>query len=160
MPDLAQPVCNTATHSQSPNPEQVTLDRLQRQFSWYDGRSRLNRTFYKCMKTATLAAAAVIPGLTTSGVRHGSQWAAGLGVLISVLEGAQQLNQCHANWTSYRATAEALEREKYFYLSAAGPYLTAANPQALLAERVEMLTSQENAKWLASQSQIAGQKAP
>ncbi|HEX4166899.1 MAG TPA: DUF4231 domain-containing protein [Bryobacteraceae bacterium] len=158
MSDLAPTPSTARVSLRVANAEQVTLDRLQSQFSWYDRRSRLNRTFYKCMKTATLAAAAIIPGLTTSGVRHGSQWAAGLGVLISVLEGVQQLNQCHVNWTTYRATAEALEREKYFYLSASGPYLKIENPQALLAERIEMLTSQENAKWLASQSQMAEPK--
>ncbi len=154
MSGLSETISNTPATA-----EQVTLERLESQFSWYDRRSRLNRTIYKSLKTATLASAALIPCVTTSGGRYGMQCAAALGVFISILEGVQQLNQCYANWTSYRGTAEALEREKYFYLSRSGAYLKADNPQALLAERVEMLTSEENTKWLASQAQMAGQKA-
>ena len=146
MPDLAPP-------SPTLSPEQVTLSRLENQIDWYDRRSRLNRSLHKCFKTFTIASAATIPALTTSAVPFGTQLAGVLGVLIAVLEGIQQLNQYQANWASYRTTVEALEREKYFYLAHAGPYLKADDPPALLAERVESLCSQENAKWLVGQSQ-------
>jgi len=74
-------------------------------------------------------------------------------VLIVVLEGLQQLNQYQANWISYRSTCEALKREKFLYLAKAGPYATANDPHALLAERIESLTSQEHAKWASTQEQ-------
>src|SRR5262249_5612342 len=77
---------------------------------------------------------------------------AGLGVFIVVLEGMQQLNQYHANWISYRSTCEALKHEKYLYLAQAGPYAGAANPRAMLAERIESLVSQEHAKWSSAQA--------
>ncbi|HEY7303051.1 MAG TPA: DUF4231 domain-containing protein [Bryobacteraceae bacterium] len=136
----------------NPTPEQVTLARLEDQAQWYSSRSRRNQQFFKWMKGTTIAAAAVIPVLTTSGVPHGAQIAAGLGVLIAIIEGLQQLNQYQTNWTSYRATAEALKHEKYLYLAKAGPYLGAAHPGAMLAERVESLVSQENAKWFTAQN--------
>ncbi len=150
MPDLL----TSDTSSRLPA-EQVTLDRLEDQLRWYDRRSRLNRALHKCFKTFTIASAAMIPALTTSGVHSATQLAGVLGVLIAVLEGIQQLNQYQANWASYRTTAEALEREKYFYLAHAGPYLTLSDPHPVLAERVESLCSQENAKWLVSQSQVS-----
>jgi len=46
-----------------------------------------------------------------------------------------------------------LKHEKYLYLAKAGPYLTAQNTQAMLAERIETLISQEGSKWLTVQSQ-------
>jgi hypothetical protein len=47
-----------------------------------------------------------------------SQWiVGGLGVLIAVLEGLQQLNQYHANWIAYRSTNEALKHEKFLFLA-------------------------------------------
>ncbi len=137
------------------NSRQITLDRLEQQIEWYDRRSKRNQLFYKLLKTTTLASAAAIPLLTTSRAPHASGLAAGLGVLISLLEGIQQLNQYHANWTSYRTTAEALKHEKYFFLGRAGLYLTCADPQAALAERIEALVSQENSKWFLSQAQTA-----
>jgi len=72
-----------------------------------------------------------------------------------LFEGLQQLNQYHHNWITYRSTAEALKHEKYLFLSKAGPYAAAINDNALLAERVESLVSQEHAKWAPAQEQTA-----
>ena len=67
-----------------------------------------------------------------------------------VLEGLQQLQQYQQNWTTYRSTCERLKHEKYLFLARAGSYRTAKRPDALLAERVEGLVSQEHAKWVSA----------
>jgi len=64
-----------------------------------------------------------------------------------VLEGLQQLQQYQQNWITYRATCERLKHEKFLFAAHAGPYATAPRPEALLAERVEGLVSQEHAAW-------------
>jgi hypothetical protein len=133
--------------------EQITLERLDDQIAWYSRKSQGAQRRYKWMKGMTIASAALIPVLTTARMPYATQVAAGLGVLIAILEGIQQMNRYQANWTSYRATAEALQREKFLYLGKANPYLGVANPQAMLAERVEALVSQENALWA---STVAG----
>lgn len=132
--------------------EQVTLARLDDQIAWYSRRSGLNQRRYKFLKMLTIASAAVIPVVTTAHVPDGPSIAAGLGVLIAISEGIQQLNQYSANWIAYRNTAESLKHEKYLYLARAGPYRADAGVQAALAERVEALVSQEESKWLAVQS--------
>jgi uncharacterized protein DUF4231 len=134
-------------------PEEVTLARLDDQIDWYSRKSSLNQRRFKLMKGVTIASAAAIPVLSTTTIPYGRYIAAGLGVLIAIMEGLQQLNQYSSNWTSYRATSEALKHEKFLYLEKAGPYLAAQNPQAMLAERVESLISQEGSKWLTVQSQ-------
>jgi Protein of unknown function (DUF4231) len=133
--------------------EKATLERLESQIAWYDRRSSFNRRLYKGLKTIIITSASAIPVLTTSGLPHGTHLAAALGVMIAVLEGVQQLNQHQANWASYRTTAEALKREKYFYLAQAGSYQNAQNRHVLLSERIEALFSQENAKWFMGQAQ-------
>jgi hypothetical protein len=60
---------------------------------------------------------------------------------------------------TYRSTCEALKHEKHLWLAKAGPYLEAANPEALLAERVEALISREHAKWVAQRRQPAKEKS-
>jgi hypothetical protein len=75
----------------------------------------------------------------------------GLGALIVVLEGLQQLFQLHANWTQYRSTCEALRHEKFLWMAHAGPYSHSERLDALLAERVEGLVSQEHAAWSSTQ---------
>lgn len=137
----------------SHGPEQITLARLDDQIAWYSGRSRLNQRRFKLLKTATIVSAALIPVATTAGGATGAKVAAGLGVLIAVVEGIQQMNQYHANWSAYRATAEGLKHEKFLYLAHAGAYTEPATAHAILAERVEALVSEENAKWFVTRSQ-------
>jgi hypothetical protein len=138
----------------------VTIERLNTQIDWYDKRSGSNKNWYKSFKTLTLVAATTIPVLTTSAMPHANQLAASLGVLITLLEAVQQLNQYQANWIAYRATAESLKHEKYLFLGAAGIYAKSAKPPTLLAERVELLVSEENAKWLTSQAHVGTNDPP
>jgi hypothetical protein len=135
-----------------------TMQRLEEQIEWYDKHGIMNRLMFLTQKTIVIVAAALIPflsGLKLPGEWLGigvTQWITGsLGVLIAILESLQQLHQYHANWIGYRSTCEALRHEKFLFLAKAGPYAAATDPRALLAESVESLVSQENAKWTATQ---------
>jgi hypothetical protein len=135
----------------------VTLDRLQDQIEWYDAGSGKNQRMFKRLKIATIVAAAMVP--LCAALSRLSWAAGGLGVVIVVVEGLQQLNQYHANWIAYRSTCEALKHEKFLYLAKAGPYST-SDAHALLAERLESLVSQEHAKWASGQERTEKKDAP
>jgi hypothetical protein len=111
----------------------VTMERLEDQINWYDRRSMNDQRYFKWMKAIVI----LVVG--------------GLGVLIVVIEGLQQLYQFQANWLNYRSTCEALKPEKFLFLAKAGPYTAAMDAHVLLAERIEFLVSQERAKWTAGQ---------
>jgi hypothetical protein len=128
-------------------PESPALKRVRDQIGWYDRKSRYNQRWFKALKTCQIVAAAAIPVAATGSV---PDWIIGAaGALIVVLESVQQLQQYQQNWITYRATCERLKHEMFLYLSRAGSYATAAEPDALLAERVEGLVSQEHAAWAA-----------
>jgi hypothetical protein len=133
------------------------MERLEDQLQWYDRKSLLNQRIFKRIKITEIVGAAIIPFLAALNVKEfgWSHWVTGgVGVLITVLEGLLQLGQYQHNWITYRSTAEALKHEKYLYLGKAAAYAGAADPHALLAERVEMLVSQEHKNWdLAQQTQ-------
>jgi hypothetical protein len=132
----------------APRSSDPITERLEDQIAWYDRNSLKNQRRYKRMKFVVIVSASVIPFLATL-TRQEVRWiTGGLGVLITVIEGVLQLNQYQQNWISYRSTCEALKHEKYVYLGKASPYAEATDPHALLAERIESLVSQENAKWL------------
>lgn len=80
------------------------------------------------------------------------------GVLIVILEGTQHLFQFQHNWIAYRSTCENLKHEKYLWAAKAGPYLNVEYPDAVLANRVESLISQEHSKWITGQEKSAQQK--
>ena len=130
----------------------VAWARLEDQLAWYDAKSLIYRRSYTYLKVLQLMAGAAIP--VVAGV-HAAVWVTGgLGALVVVLEGIQQLGQYHANWIQYRSTAEALKHEKFLYLSDAGPYNGVPRSSRLLAERIESLVSQEHAKWAAGQEGV------
>jgi hypothetical protein len=129
-------------------PDDVTIQRLEDQIRWYDTKSAHNQKMFKRLKLAMVAIAGLIPFMAGVGAPGWST--AAMGIVIVVLEATQQLNQYQAHWIAYRSTAEALKHEKYLYGATAGPYASAENPHALLAERIEGTVSQEHAKWISA----------
>src|SRR6516162_1864298 len=131
-------------------PNDPTMDRLEDQIAWYDKNSLRCHLFFKVLKAVVIVCAALIPLL--SGLQVTPPWLIGsVGALIAVLEGLQQLNQYQQNWIRYRSTCESLKREKYLYLAKAGPYAGVSDARALLAERIESLGSEEEAKRVSAQ---------
>jgi len=130
-----------------------TLRRLDDQISWYDKHSGRQRRSFYLLKLVTTVAAATISLLAAilSDAYLNKIMTSSLGALIVVIEGIQQLFQFQTNWILYRSVCESLKREKYLYLGNAGPYAVAHNPHSLLAERIELLISQEIANWTTSQ---------
>ena len=139
-----------ATHTPEIDP---IMERLEDQIGWYDGKSMTNQRYFKRIKMVEIASAALIPFFSAFSFSRMMWLTGGLGVLITVLEGMLHLNQYQQNWIAYRSTCESLKHEKYVYLGKASPYASAADPHALLAERIESLVSQEHAKWASVQQQ-------
>lgn len=134
-----------------PTTNTAAWERLQDQIAWYDDRSQLNQRWFKRLKICQIVTAAAIPVAAAAGV---TAWlVGGGGALIVVLEGLQQLQQYQQNWTTYRATCERLKHEQFLYLAHAGPYAAAPDPEAMLAERVESLVSQEHAAWVSQREE-------
>jgi hypothetical protein len=127
--------------------------RLEDQIDWYDRKSRAAQRTFKRIKVAEILAAAIIPFLAGITFPHDKLVIAGLGVMITILEGFLHLNQYQQLWGTYRSTCEALKHEKYVYVAKAGPYAGANDAHATLAERVESLVSQEHAQWNSFQQQ-------
>ncbi|HUR84492.1 MAG TPA: DUF4231 domain-containing protein [Solirubrobacteraceae bacterium] len=128
-------------------------DRLEDQLGWYGRKAKQNKDFFHRLKIAQIVVAAAIPVAAAAGA---TDWlVGGMGAMILVLEGLQQLFQYQQNWLGYRGTAEALKHEKHLYLAGAGPYAGAARKDALLAERVEGLVSQEHLSWSSAQTEAS-----
>jgi Protein of unknown function (DUF4231) len=130
--------------------------RVRDQIAWYDRKSQVNQHWFKRLKICQIATAAAIP--VAASVAAPVWLVGGAGALIVVLEGVQQLQQYQQNWTTYRATCEQLRHEQFLYMAHAGPYGVAANPEALLAERVEGIVSQEHASWFSQRQEVGKQK--
>lgn len=144
---------NKNTLTEPPVPDSIKLHpawfRLISQRDWYDTKSQHCQKWYKRLKLTQVTLAVLVPA-TSLLPSECAKWAASIaGVLIAVLEAAQQMNQYSTLWVTYRATAERLKHEQYLFLSNAGPYkeLTEVDRLTALAERVEEHVSTEHANW-------------
>ncbi|MGS2811508.1 DUF4231 domain-containing protein [Nocardia sp. MW-W600-9] len=143
------------THTE-PQPENddeqaVAWERLAGQLTWYSTNAARAQSAYKRIKLGQIVVGALVPvaALTAPPVIT-----ALIAAAVVAAEGALQLFQWQANWIRYRATAEALKREKYRFLAKAGPYGGADRAKAL-ADRVEVIISAENSSWIAAQEDSA-----
>jgi hypothetical protein len=114
-------------------------------FEWYDRGATRNRLSYQSLKVAVLVTGAAVTVLAASGAP--AALSASLAAAIVVLEGAQQLFQFHANWISYRATAETLRGNGFAYAARVSPYEDPATRRSQLAEFLRDITTSENSAW-------------
>ena len=139
------------------DPEKIAsvTKRLDDQIQYHERKSAKSQRRYKRIKGTEMVAAALIPFLAALHVADTHAYVkttlaiatALLGVLITVLEGILQLNQYQQLWVTSRSACEALNHEKYLYFAKAGDYAKSDEPVVLLAERVEAIAFEENAKW-------------
>lgn len=123
--------------------------RLESQIVWYVEKSRYSKRNYKTLKLFQITLAISIPVISHVDMAM-TKWIISIaGALIAIFESVQYMNQYEALWISHRATAERLKREKFLYLSAAGPYKNLGEREGLtrLAEQVEEYVSVEQTSW-------------
>jgi hypothetical protein len=150
--------------------EKAVLDRIDYHIRRYHSMATGSGTFFKVFKLLTLVSAALVPLLAANADRvfvavdatavTGAALAAGLGALIVVIEGVQQLYQWQQNWVGYRATALALSTERALYRARAGDYERTPAPHRLLASRTEEIMSREHQSWTSSRTQQLSKEEP
>jgi hypothetical protein len=126
------------------------LYRLNWSIKWHTLAHLQATRWYTGIKILEITAAAAIPVLTvTGGTSFGTRgWVAGLGALVVVLEGIQQLKKYAQNALLWGQGKEALKREYYLYEAGVSPY-SSADREMRLASRVEQIIGQEVAQWAA-----------
>ncbi len=69
------------------------------------------------------------------------------------MQGLLELLRSHSRYLAHRRTCEELTSERALYRSRAGPYRNEAEPEILLAERVEGIRGSETAEWVLEEQQ-------
>ena len=131
-------------------------ERLQAQIDWHERKSAWNQRMFKRLQIVLIVAGALLP--FAAGFQQTVPelaWATGLlGVLVAVVTGLLGLYRFQELWVDYRLTAEALQQEKYRFVTSVPPY-DAGNRFALLVARVESLLAEQTAQW---QQQVTKQE--
>lgn len=124
--------------------------RLEYLIDWYVDKSGSSKKWYKTLKLFQIILAIMIPVISHL-EREFTKWIISIsGALIAIFESIQYMNQYEVRWVTRRSTAERLKREKFLFLSAAGPYKGLGEDKGLvlLSERVEDIVSAEHISWI------------
>jgi hypothetical protein len=113
--------------------------------NFYDRRAVIAKRWYRFLSVYLISVSAVLTvatGLSLSGVF----WkfaipiaSASIGVAAALLSHYK----CHENWLSYRATWDALERERRFFETGTEKYADVNNSGAVFVSQIEAIRSRE-----------------
>jgi len=123
----------------------LVWQELEAHFHWYDKHATTNRIGYQVLKVVTLLLGGVVTILAAT--ESSAVLTASLAATIVAGEGIQQLFQLHANWISYRGTAEALRQQAFAYAARVDPYQNPDSRRARLVDAVTAITTTENTNW-------------
>jgi uncharacterized protein DUF4231 len=118
---------------------------LAAQVRWYHRAAARCRWSYQVLKVAALVAGGAVTVLAATDAR--AAVTASLAAAAVVMEGVQQVFQFHANWLSYRDTAETLRQHALLYAAGLPPYAEPETRRVRLAENVEAVTIRERGHW-------------
>ncbi|RMF57977.1 MAG: DUF4231 domain-containing protein [Calditrichaeota bacterium] len=132
-------------------------ERLDAQESWHSAKAATYKKNYYLAETFTLVSGALIPVINVLNFSNPQymelvQIASALLASVAVVAGGiSKLFKFQDNWLNYRGVAEALGREKQFFLMQAEDYEVEDEMERrrILVERVEHILAENTAKFLA-----------
>jgi len=130
--------------------EQYLSERVDDQIEWYGAKSAINKTYHIWINGLIIFFAAMIPfvsGIDIDETKWPQYATAFLGVMTATLTGLSALLKFQEKWTTYRITAEALQREKLLYKTAASPYDRNGASFKSFVHNVERIMNNENSSW-------------
>jgi hypothetical protein len=132
-------------------PDDPVLKQVDDDICWYDRNAKRTMHAHRRYRGAQIIAAALLPvsqvffaGLVAR------EMTAVLGAVILILQGFDAMHQYEEHYAAWRATAQALFRERFMFSVHSGPYANPPagyDPRRLLAERCDAITAAENQQW-------------
>lgn len=119
--------------------------RFAEALTFYDQRSSLYKRWYRRLSVYVLFTSAALTAFVAL-APPGICWRIAstlLSASIVVATGLLAHYKCHENWLSYRASWDALKREREFYKARVRDYASAQDPNTHFVECVETILSKE-----------------
>src|SRR5687768_1361016 len=106
-------------------PEEYINQRVDNQIEWYSKKSKRNKNlfiFFKITEIMLALSITILGSLASKSDSNVGFIISFIGAIIAALAGLLALLKVQENWIEYRATAETLKHEKFFFLTKAGDY--------------------------------------
>lgn len=128
-----------------PQNNRFLTDEFPKAVAFYDNGAVRSKWQFRVLSIYLIAVSAVLTVLVAVFKEEG--WWHWIPVVLSasmgVATGLLSHLKCQENWLSYRATWDALERERRLFEAGAGEYEDVAGKDSLFVERVEAIRTRE-----------------
>lgn len=134
--------------------EKYLAEDYARASKFYDDRARSSKKVYRIISIYLIIASAVLTPLVAV-VPDQELWrvvTATLAATLVVGNGVLAHLKSHENWLSYRASWDALQRERRLFETGSGPYRRAEDGASLFVERIEAVLTKEGSEFMARHS--------
>ena len=131
-------------------------DDYAKALKFYDDRARSSKTAYRAFSIYLIVASALLTVLVALAPDQ-ECWriiTPALSATLVIATGMLAHLKSHENWLSYRASWDALERERRLFETASGPYRSVPDKAALFVERVEAVLAKEGADFFARHASV------
>ncbi len=133
--------------------------RVKDQINWYEKKSASNKRWFHYLRTTVIVSGALIPLLVgyANGPMEWLKYLAGLlGAVVAIAEGILSLRRYRDLWSTYRLTAERLNRERWLYENGALEEYASKDEAAFrhFVQRAEQIMASENDEWKSYLQQI------
>lgn len=126
-------------------------DDYAKAVKFYDERANTSKLLYRVLSIYLMVVSAVLTPVIAFSPNNVC-WriiSAGLSMTLVIVTGLLAHLKCHENWLSYRASWDALNRERRLYETGAGIYASEADRGALFVERIEKILTREGTDFYA-----------
>ena len=126
-------------------------DDYAKAVEFYDQRARSSKKVYRALSIYLIVASAVLTPLIALAPDQGC-WrvmTVALSATLVVATGMLAHLKSHENWLSYRASWDALKRERRLFETGSGPYRSCPDKALLFVERVEAVLTKEGTDFFA-----------
>ncbi|HYR91439.1 MAG TPA: DUF4231 domain-containing protein [Terriglobia bacterium] len=124
---------------------------FQAAVDFYDRRATRSKRWYRSMSVYLIVVSATLTPIVALAPQD-TNWrviSTILAATIVVATGLLAHLKCHENWLSYRASWDALKRERRLFEAGVAEYVNATDRAAMFVERVEAILAREAAGFYA-----------
>lgn len=131
--------------------DKYVTDEYAKAVKFYDDRAAAAKGWYRRLSVYVIVASAGLTALVALSPKDDLWRAISTVVSATIVIAAGLLAhlKCHENWLSYRASWDALERERRLFEAGVGEYQSAEDKGALFVQTIEAIMAREGAAFYA-----------
>jgi hypothetical protein len=128
--------------------ESYKVERYFSEIKYYEDRAKSNKIYYHVFQWIVIVLSASVPVLASLLETESKIITVIVSIVLAIGTTALKTFKFQENWLNFRAVAEMLKKELFYYNANIEGYEENENKNRIFVERVESLISREHSLWI------------